>query len=50
MTYRKKTKTNRVSFSPQANYTDRAIAGGQGMLMSTFADRGVSRGQRGDSA
>jgi len=32
--------------SPHANYTDRAAAAGSAKLVPTFADRGVSRGQR----
>jgi hypothetical protein len=36
-----------VALSPQANYTDWATATGRRILVSTFADRGVSRGQRG---
>jgi hypothetical protein len=36
-------------FSPQANYTDWATATCRRNLVSTFADRGVSRGQRGGS-
>jgi hypothetical protein len=35
--------------SPQANYTDWATATCRRNLVSTFADRGVSRGQRGGS-
>jgi hypothetical protein len=35
-----------VAFSPQANYTDRATAVGRRILLPTFADKGVSRGQR----
>jgi hypothetical protein len=34
-------------FSLQANYTDGTTAAGRGILVPTFADRGVSRGQRG---
>jgi hypothetical protein len=37
---------NSVAFSPQANYTDYAIATGRRILVPTFADRGVSRGQQ----
>jgi hypothetical protein len=37
-------KTNSVAFSPQANYTDWTTATCQQILVSTFADRGVSRG------
>jgi hypothetical protein len=36
-----------VDFSPQANYTDWATAAGGRILVPTFADRGVARGQRG---
>ena len=35
--------------SPRANYTDRAAAAGRRSLVPTFADRGVSRGQRNGS-
>jgi hypothetical protein len=38
-----------MAFSPQANYTDRTTNGNRRILGLTFADRGVSRGQRGDS-
>jgi hypothetical protein len=38
-------KTNSVACSPQANYTDRATVSCWRNLMSTFVDRGVSRGQ-----
>jgi hypothetical protein len=38
---------NSVAFSPQANYTDWATATDRRILLPTFADRGVSRGQRG---
>jgi hypothetical protein len=38
-----------VAFSPQANYTDWAAATCRRNLVPTFADRGVSRGQRGGS-
>jgi hypothetical protein len=41
--------TNSVAISPQANYTDWATATCQRNLVPTFADRGVSRGQRGGS-
>jgi hypothetical protein len=37
---------NSVAFSPQANYIDWATATGRRILVPTFADRGVSRGQR----
>jgi hypothetical protein len=45
------TKQNKISvaLSPQANYTDRATANSLRNLVSTFVDRGVSRGQRGGS-
>jgi hypothetical protein len=36
-----------VALSPQANYTEGAIATCQRNLVTTFADRGASRGQRG---
>jgi hypothetical protein len=36
-----------VAFSPQANYTDWATATGRRILVPTFVDRMVSRGQRG---
>jgi hypothetical protein len=42
-------QTNSASFSPQANYTDRTTATCWRNLMPTFADKGVSRGQRGGS-
>jgi hypothetical protein len=42
-------KTNSMAFSPQANPTDWATATCWRNLMPTFADRGVSRGQRGGS-
>jgi hypothetical protein len=38
---------NSVACSPQPNYTDWATATGWRILVPTFADRGVSRGQRG---
>jgi hypothetical protein len=38
-----------VAFSPQANYTDWATATCWRNLVPTFADGGVSRGQRGAS-
>jgi hypothetical protein len=45
-----KTKqTNSVAPSPRANYTDWATATCRLNLVSTFVDRGVSRGQRGGS-
>jgi hypothetical protein len=42
-------ETNSVAFRPEANYTDRATATCRRNLVLTFADRGVSRGQRGGS-
>jgi hypothetical protein len=36
-----------MAFSPQANYTDWATATGWRILVPNFADRGVSRDQRG---
>jgi hypothetical protein len=42
----KQTK-NSVALSPQANYTDSAIATCRRNLVPTFVDWGVSRGQRG---
>jgi hypothetical protein len=44
--YMFQTTTNSVVFSPQANYTDWSTATDRRILMPTFADRGVSRGQR----
>jgi hypothetical protein len=38
-----------VTFSLQANYTDGSTATCRRILVSTFVDRGVSRGQRGGS-
>jgi hypothetical protein len=38
-----------VAFSPQENYTDWVTASCWRNLVPTFADRGVSRGQRGGS-
>jgi hypothetical protein len=43
------TPTNSVALSPRANYTDCSTATCQQNLVSTFIDRGVSRGQRGGS-
>jgi hypothetical protein len=43
------TKTNSMAFSPQANYTNWATATCWQNLVPTCADRGVSRGQRGES-
>jgi hypothetical protein len=42
-------QTNSVALSPQANYTDWAIATCRRNLVPTFVDRGVSRSQRGGS-
>jgi hypothetical protein len=42
-------KTNSVAFSPQANYTDCSTATGRRNLVPTFVDRGMSRGQSGES-
>jgi hypothetical protein len=42
-------KTNSMALSPQANYTDWATATCQRNLVPTFVDRGVSRGERGES-
>jgi hypothetical protein len=42
-------QTNSVAFSPKANYTDWSTAAGRRILVPTFADRGVSSGQRGGS-
>jgi hypothetical protein len=44
-----KQKTYPVAFSPQANYIDWSTATCQRNLVPTFADIGVSRGQRGGS-
>jgi hypothetical protein len=41
---------NSVAFSLQANYTDRATAVGRKILLPIFADRRVSRSQRGGSS
>jgi hypothetical protein len=51
ITYRvtKTNKTNSVALSPRAKYTDWSTATCQRNLVSTFVDRGVSRGQRGGS-
>jgi hypothetical protein len=38
-----------MAFSPQANYTDWSTSIGLRILMPTFVDRGMSRGQRGGS-
>jgi hypothetical protein len=40
-------KKNSMAFSPQANYTDCAAATCRRNLVPTFANKGVSRGQRG---
>jgi hypothetical protein len=40
-------QTNSVALSPQANYTAWATATCRRNLVPTFADRGMSRGQRG---
>jgi hypothetical protein len=42
-------KRNSVALSPRANYTDWSTATCRRNLVSTFVDRGVSRGQRGGS-
>jgi hypothetical protein len=47
--YINKTKTKPVGLSTQANYTGWATATCRRNLVPTFADRGVSRGQRGGS-
>jgi hypothetical protein len=39
-------KTNFLAFSAQAKYTDRSTETCRRILVPTFADRGVSRGQR----
>jgi hypothetical protein len=41
-----KYRTNSVALSPQVNYTDWETATGRRILVSTFVDRGLSRGQR----
>jgi hypothetical protein len=41
--------TNSVALSPQANYTDGSTATCRRSLVPTFADRRLSRGQRGGS-
>ena len=43
------TKNKLRGLSPHANYTDRAAAAGRRKLVPTFADKGVSRGQRNGS-
>jgi hypothetical protein len=45
----KQNKTNSVALRPRANYTDWATAICRRNLVSTFVDKGVSRGQRGGS-
>jgi hypothetical protein len=47
--HEEQTKTNSVALSPRANYTDWATTTFRRNLVSTFVDRGVSRGQRGGS-
>jgi hypothetical protein len=47
--YSKQKQTNSVTLNPQANYTDWSTATGRRILVPTFADRGVSRGQSGKS-
>jgi hypothetical protein len=42
-----KKRTNSVAFIPRTNYTDWATVTCRRNLVLTFADRGVSRGQRG---
>jgi hypothetical protein len=42
-------QTNSVALSPRANHTDWTTATCRRNLVSTFVDRGVSRGQRGGS-
>jgi hypothetical protein len=44
---RKTNKNSSVALSSQANYADWATATCRRNLVPTFADRGVSRGQRG---
>jgi hypothetical protein len=44
-----KKQTNSVALSPRANYTDWATATFRRILVPTFADRGVCRGQCGGS-
>jgi hypothetical protein len=46
ITHPQQNKTNSVAFSPQGNYTDWLTATCRRNLVSTFVDRGVSRGQR----
>jgi hypothetical protein len=47
--FNKRKQKNSVAFSPQVNYTDWATATCWRNLVPTFADRGMSRGQRGGS-
>jgi hypothetical protein len=47
--HNKNKQTNSVALSPRANYTDWATATCWRNLVPTFADRGVSHGQRGGS-
>jgi hypothetical protein len=42
-----KQQTNSVALSLQANHTDSSTTTGRRLLVPTFLDRGVSRGQRG---
>jgi hypothetical protein len=42
----KMNKTTSVACSPEANYTEGATATVRRIIVPTFADRGVSRGQR----
>jgi hypothetical protein len=42
-------QTNSVALNPQANYTNWSTATCRRNLVSTFVDRGVSCGQRGES-
>jgi hypothetical protein len=44
--YNRKNKTSSMAFRMQANYTDWVIAAVRRILVPTFADRGVSHGQR----
>jgi hypothetical protein len=45
----KNKQTNFATFGPQANFTNWAAATGRRILVLTFVDRRVSRGQRGGS-
>jgi hypothetical protein len=49
LNFKNQTKTNSVALSPRANYTDWATATCRRIIVPTFVDRGVSRGQRGGS-